>query len=1357
MTALRQLLSVCCVFAVWVAPSAGLAHQGGEPSIARPLDPSGVGDVADESVEIMWWDSAASHATIPALIDWYYTPTLPPTFHEDDWPASLQGEPIAIGVLQEDPVNTLRWDTSEVPWGTYWVWSVTYDPPYSKIAVSRGAVTVAHAGDPVSPAVLVSSPDSPNDLADAIFVIRYEAFDPTGTATVSLDATLDPEGADLTRVVEDLPATLDGHYVWDTSALAPGEWLVKATIIDDRGLSASAWAASFVTVEHLPVTEPPRHAQSCSAGAGAAGSPGGAGWLLLCLGLLTLRPWRVRRRVWVVALTALGLVACAETDHGLETVTFGLDAPSAPFEEARLVHDDIENGRLDAFFPSYTRCLTLGSCGSYTFGEEPGATNTVARLRGNIDVTLHPHAYGRAATWEDYELSLRFKPDVNHMTAAATFGVHRYGGSGYWLEYSDGEWSLRKAAFPAGVHTQLHQVDFPVKPAAGDHGGWIAYEDWHMRWHDLTIRLTRIGAGHELLIELFVDGQLILYWDDSTPVEMGGVDLRWTGPDTAELLIDDVRVTSLTDSRYTWTQTGRLNGGWFTTVAAHPDNPAIAYAGAYDGGLFRTTDAGVSWTEIGVPHGLDKVRLRTIVLAPSDPNVIYVGAAWKHDNPLWRSDDGGNTWRWGQAGDVRMRKNLDLPGYSAAEVRAIAVDPADAMHIFTSFDNDGVYESFNGGETFELQTACRSSALPSFDQLSPFGRSPACTYKAARASGGGWMTAIAVDPTDPSTVFAGNAGGGAQNIRRLDSANGTWTAFDVPGAKGEVYQFLFAESGDQRAVFAIVGTSVYRSLPQSDGWSAWAPVTHACGSAGKSAMLSNVSAMRLVPHTDQIVAFRGADGCSAARVVVSSDLGASWSPIPQQASGPHSYFVERGVDLAGVPGDPPVIYAVAGHIGIAVSDDMTIPTATSSGSMSWSARDEGLEGHRILALATPPHNPDVVFTGDRIGLYRSSDRGVHWEAVRATDSYLQEVLAIAIDNSNPDAEDVVYIAGVGGWAQDWVEGKAVSAVTPIRRSAAGGAKGTFKDARGNPSVPFPFDGVTALVLDPNNPQILYAGTGKGPYRGWHGWGLWRSKDGGQSWDERLADPNEPHCGDAIGDVEVAAVVVDADSPGQDEEGRPLSRHLAVATMNARGVYVSHDGGECFEALAPLDLGLEDPAYQLKNDGFGNKGSAAPNARSMIYALAMDPSDPEVLYAGTNVLNGVAGPAFTPTVKHNGEAIFKYSGGQWDLIYRAHDNGALIRNGAPNQRYGFLGAVGVDAIVIDPVNPANVYFALHDPGVLMSPNGGDDFRWVNEGLVPTLAHMYPLRMAIAADADGDAVLYAGSCGRGVFRNQLYTPE
>ena len=94
---------------------------------------------------------------------------------------------------------------------------------------------------------------------------------------------------------------------------------------------------------------------------------------------------------------------------------------------------------------------------------------------------------------------------------------------------------------------------------------------------------------------------------------------------------------------------GPHRGGRVTAVAGTPDDEDTFLMGSTGGGVWQTTDAGESWTNLTDGH-LEAASIGAVDVAPSDPNVIYVGtgSACPRGNVsigagMYRSTDGGDT------------------------------------------------------------------------------------------------------------------------------------------------------------------------------------------------------------------------------------------------------------------------------------------------------------------------------------------------------------------------------------------------------------------------------------------------------------------------------------------------------------------------------------------------------------------------------------------------------------------------------------------------------------------------------------------------------------------------------------------
>ena len=135
------------------------------------------------------------------------------------------------------------------------------------------------------------------------------------------------------------------------------------------------------------------------------------------------------------------------------------------------------------------------------------------------------------------------------------------------------------------------------------------------------------------------------------------------------------------------TGTGRAN-----TMTIDPNNPNIYYLGSPSGGIWKSTDAGVTWTPIS--DFLSQIGVSAIAVDPTNSNVIYIGtgdddARDSSSIGLMKSIDGGLTWN---------STGLTFIG-ATANISEVYLDPRDSNKIFVS-SNFGFYRSVDGGVSF---------------------------------------------------------------------------------------------------------------------------------------------------------------------------------------------------------------------------------------------------------------------------------------------------------------------------------------------------------------------------------------------------------------------------------------------------------------------------------------------------------------------------------------------------------------------------------------------------------------------------------------------------------------------------------
>ena len=169
----------------------------------------------------------------------------------------------------------------------------------------------------------------------------------------------------------------------------------------------------------------------------------------------------------------------------------------------------------------------------------------------------------------------------------------------------------------------------------------------------------------------------------------------------ATLAVPPVRAQDVgTYTALTWRNIGPFRGGRTVAAVGVPQQPGVFYIGVTDGGVWRTNDYGRTWHPIfdSQPTG----SVGAIAVAPSDPNIIYVGSGEGLQRPdlsvgdgIYKSTDGGRTWVHEGLGDGQ-------------QIPQIWVDPRDPNKVLVAVlghpygpnPERGVFRSTDGGATW---------------------------------------------------------------------------------------------------------------------------------------------------------------------------------------------------------------------------------------------------------------------------------------------------------------------------------------------------------------------------------------------------------------------------------------------------------------------------------------------------------------------------------------------------------------------------------------------------------------------------------------------------------------------------------
>ncbi len=567
-------------------------------------------------------------------------------------------------------------------------------------------------------------------------------------------------------------------------------------------------------------------------------------------------------------------------------------------------------------------------------------------------------------------------------------------------------------------------------------------------------------------------------------------------------------VDGATDTAGVWTAAGPRNiGGRVSSLARDPNDVSRVWLGAADGGVFLSTDGGDTWS--AVFDGETALSIGSIAAHPTDSNIVYVGTGeeagggYSYDGEgVFKTTDGGATWT-----------NLGLA--AVRRVGRVAIDPVSPQRVFVAASgglynkdaNRGLYRSTDGGQTWSQVLYVADDAGVVDVAIDP--SDPNRIYAAAwqrfrgdnesyfggaasglfRSTDGGdtWSQLtnglpsgpgvgrieLAIPPSNTSRVYAiiGRTAGGLDGIYRSDNKGNAWQK-----VSGLTLPFLFSsftyyfgqirvDPEDSDIVYAL-DINLWRSTNGGGAFTSMGAALH----ADQHALI--VEDDGLVYAGNDGGFYRSTDGGQSfvhnATLAISQfyDLCVSRQRPERRFGGTQDNGTLR--TTTGGTSDWALVLGGDGmHCEIDPTDDLKVYAESQWGNISRSTdggdsfvpATSGIDGtdrtNWVAPIALDATVPTTLYTGTH-RVYRSTDAAVSWTAVS--------------DDLSNGPGDGVDVSGEPGWRPSQDHGQ-----TPIQ--------GT----------------VTAIAVSPRDRDVVWAGTDDG--------NIWVSDDFASTW--TLVNPPGP--------------------------------------------------------------------------------------------------------------------------------------------------------------------------------------------------------------------------------------------------------
>ncbi|MFV1883938.1 MAG: WD40/YVTN/BNR-like repeat-containing protein [Balneola sp.] len=404
-----------------------------------------------------------------------------------------------------------------------------------------------------------------------------------------------------------------------------------------------------------------------------------------------------------------------------------------------------------------------------------------------------------------------------------------------------------------------------------------------------------------------------------------------------------------TDAGKTWTYLGLGESQFIGDIEIHPTNPDVVWIAAMgrlfgeegnaERGVFKTTDGGKTWNKVLFRN--NKTGAVDIAVDPSNSRILFAAMWEAYRNPwemssggegsgLFKSTDGGETW-------TEITKNPGLPKGMVGKI-GVSVSPVNSDRVFAIVENakgGGLFRSEDGGETWERVSADRNLRQRAW-----------------------YYSKVIADPGNEDVVYVLNVG-------FWKSTDGGKTFSRISTPHGDHHDLWIASNNPQRMVIGDDGGGQV-TYNGGQGWSSYY--------TSATAQIYQVTTDNQFPYM-----IYGAQQDNSTFAIRNRTSGggineSDWWPV---AGGESGY-------IAPDPENPNVTYggSYGGYLNkydkeLGLSDRIDVWPDNPMGA---GAKDLKYRFQWTFPIIISPHNPDVLYATSQ-HVHRSTDEGMSWQEI----------------------------------------------------------------------------------------------------------------------------------------------------------------------------------------------------------------------------------------------------------------------------------------------------------------------------------------------------------------------------------------